>query len=295
MKNVFRTSVIALLLIGTACTGQAQEEERKIKVQISKYVDGEEKVFKGEYANEEEMRNDPAYREFAGDDDGFSFVFKGDDFDKIIELHRGPGGRAFSFDFDDEDFAPMKHMRRLHFDGGRPGVFMFGDEEAMGRMHMFDAKEYEAEMEAKMKELEEKMKGLDKTLQEDIMRSMREIEEMNSNLIPRMTKRGGISVEEVGTDFGKRGAVEEKDKLELRDIDFMVMQKRLNLRFRVQDAGELAVKISTEAGKDIYSRYFENFNGSFSDQIDFNTYSSGKYLLEISQGKKRLTKKLVIE
>jgi len=295
MNNLFKMSVMALLLVGSACTSEAQQNEKKIKVQISKYVEGEEKIFKGEYASEEEMLNDPAYREFAGGDDDFSFFFKGDDFDKMIKLHKGAGAGTFSFGFDD-DFPPMKQLREFQFDGGKPGVFMFGDGEAMAHMRMFDSKEYEAKMEQKMKELEEKMKGLDKDLQEDIMRSMREIEEMNSSLIPHMTKRGGVTVDEVGsTDFGKRGVVEPKDKLELDDVNYMVVNKRLNVRFRLQDADELTVRISNEAGKEIYNRYFEKFNGTFDDQIDFNSYSSGKYLLEISQGKKRLTKKLVID
>jgi len=292
MNTLFKTLMVGLLIVGSACTSHAQDDEKKITVKITKQVDGETKTFEGEYANEAEMLSDPEYREFAGDGHPFRMAFSGDAFDKVISLHGGAG--AFSFDFDDEDM-PGKMMKRFHFDHGGPGVFMFGDDEAMSNFHMFDSKEYEAKMEEKMKELEEKMKGLDKTLQEDILRSMREIEEMNSGMIPRMTKRGGITVEDAGNDFGKRGVVEPKDKLELENINYMVMHKRLNLRFSVPSEGELSVKISNEAGKEIYNRYFERFDGSFNDQIDFNQYSSGKYLLEISLDKKRLTKKLVIE
>ena len=75
----------------------------------------------------------------------------------------------------------------------------------------------------------------------------------------------------------------------------MIMNNRLTLRFRVEDAGELTVKISNEDGKDIYNRYFEKFGGTFSDNIDFSNYSDGKYLLEISKEKKRLTKMIVID
>lgn len=294
MNRLFKTFMIALLLVGTACTGQAQgDEEKKIKVKITKQVDGETKTFEGEYVSEEEMLSDPEYREFAGDGHHFRMAFSGDTFDKMIQLHGAPGMQTFSFDFDDEDM-PGNMMKRFHMGQGGPGAFMF-DDEAIARIHMFDSEEYEKKMEEKMKALEEKMKGLDKTLQEDIMKSMREIEEMNAGMIPRMTKRGGITVEDAGDDFGKRGVVESKDKLELENVNYMVMHKRLNLRFSVPSAGELSVKISNEAGKELYNRYFEKFNGTFSDEIDFNQYSSGKYLLEIAQDKKRLTKKLVVE
>jgi len=295
MNKLLKTLMIALLVVGTACTSQAQEDDdKKIKVKITKQVDGETKTFEGEYANEEEMLSDPEYRAFADDGHPFHMAFSGNSFDKVMRLHGGPSAQSFSFDFDDEDM-PGKMMKRFHFEQGGPGLFMFGDEEAMGSFHKFDSKEYEEKMELKMKELEEKMKGLDKTVQEDILRSMREIEELNANMIPRMTKRGGIRVEDVGTDFGKRGVVDAKDKLELDDVNYMVMQKRLNVRFSVPSEGELSVKISNEAGREIYNRYFEKFDGTFNDQIDFNQYSSGKYLLEISLDKKRLTKKLVIE
>ena len=290
--------MILLLVAGTACTSQAQQDdETKIKIKISRNVDGEIKTFEGEYASEEEMLSDPAYREFAGDEDDIAIFFDGDHhFERIMRRHGGPGAHAFSFSFDDED-GPMKHLRNFKFDQGGPGgpgVFWFGDDEAFAKR--FNSEEYEKELAEKMKELEEKMQGLDKKLKEDLMESMKEIEEMSANMMmPHRMRRGGISIEEPGNDFGKKGIVDTKDKLELEDVNYMVMNKRLNLRFRVKSEGEMSVKISNEAGKEIYNRYFEKFNGTFNDDIDFAKYSSGKYLLEISHDKKRLTKKLVID
>lgn len=295
MNKIFKTFMILLLVAGTACTTQAQQDDdKKIKIKISKKIDGETKTFEGEYASEEEMRNDPAYREFAGDEDDFAVFFDGDHhFDKMMRRHGGQGAHAFSFNFDDED-GPARHLRNFQFDQGGPGVFWFGDEDAFPKR--FNSEEYEKELAEKMKELEEKMQGLDKTLKEDLMKSMKEIEEMSASMMmPHRLKRGGVSIEDAGNDFGKRGIVDAKDKLELDDVNYMVMNKSLNLRFKVKNEGEMSVKISNEAGKEIYNRYFENFNGTFNDNIDFAKYSSGKYLLEISHDKKRLTKKLVIE
>jgi hypothetical protein len=289
--------MIVLLVVGTTCTSQAQQDDdKKIKIKITKKIDGETKTFEGEYASEEEMRSDPTYREFAGDENEFSVFFDGDhEFEKIIRKHGGAGTHAFSFNFDDED-GPMRHLKNFKFDHGGPNVFWFGDEDSDVRFKRFNNEEYEKELAEKMKELEEKMKGLDKTLKEDIMESMKAIEEMQAEMMmPHRMRKGGISISDAGDDFGKRGVVEAKDKLELDDINFMVMNKRLNLRFKVKSEGEMSVKISNEAGKEIYNRYFEKFGGTFNDNIDFSQYSSGKYLLEITQGKKRLTKKLVID
>lgn len=294
MSKIFRTLMIALLVVGTACTTQAQED-KKIKVKITKEINGEKKTFVGEYDSEEEMRNDPAYQEFAGDDDSMTFFFGNDDMDNFIELHRGPGKNAFSFSIDDEDFFPKDfHQKfKLHHGGSE---FFFGDDDAIIDLRGFDSEEFEEELQEKMEELEEKLSGIDKDLQEEIMESMREIEEMHSSMgMPKRIRRSGISIEDVGDDFGKRGKVSESDMLDLDDMNFMVLRDQLTLRFRVEDEGELSVKISNESGKDIYNRYFERFGGMFSDSIDFSQYSDGNYLLEIELDEKRLTKKIVID
>lgn len=294
MNKTIKALLLTVLVAGTACTTQAQsEEEGKIKIKITRKIDGEMKTFEGEYASEEEMRNDPAYREFAGEEDDFTFSFDEDEMMKAFRLHKAPGAHVYSFSFDDEDFVPHRMLKDFHFKQGAPRAFWFGDEDAV-HMRSFDHEAYEKEMEEKMKALEEKMKGLDKDLQEEIMKTMREIEEMNASMM-RPKWHGGVRIEDAGEDFGKRGVVSEADKLDLKDVNYMVMNKRLRLRFRVPAEGELTVKISNEAGKDIYNRYFEKFGGTFSDEVDFEKYSSGKYLLEISQGKKRLTKKIVID
>ncbi len=287
--------MIATLVVGTACTSQAQDDkDKKITIQITKEVDGETKTFKGEYRNEEEMRSDPAFQEFAGDDTNV-FFFNGEgDEDRFIELRSGQGARAFSFNFDDDDF-PHRMLRNFHHGQGGPRAFFFGDEDSVIDLRGWNSEEFEAELEEKMKELEEKLQDLDKDLQEDIMDALKEIESIHSEKgFPKRIHRGGISIGEVDDEFGKRGKVDSKNKLELDD-NYMIMGKRLTLRFRTPEEGELSVTVSNENGKDIYNRYFESFGGTFSDQIDFSSYSDGKYLLEIDLDGKRLTKKIVIE
>ncbi len=297
MNKIFRTLMIAVIAVGTACTSQAQnDKDKKITIQITKQVDGEMKTFKGEYASEEEMRADPAYQEFAGDDDNVFFFGGEGDHDSFIQLHRGHGGNAFSFSMDDDDFLPHNFMKNFKFRNGNGSAFFFGDDDSIFGPNHWNSEEYEEELQEKMEDLEEKLKDLDEDLREDIMESMKEMQEMHSSMgLPKRIKRNIISISDVDDDFGKKGKVSKDEKLELDDLNFMVMRNRLNLRFRVKDEGELTVKISNENGKDIYNRYYESYGGTFSDMIDFSKYSEGKYLLEIQLDKKRLTKKVVIE
>lgn len=294
--------MILAFMLGTVFSLQAQDkkDEGKIRIKITKKIDGEMKTFEGEYSSEEEMRNDPTYREWAGEDEEAGIWFGGgDDMDRIIELHSGQGGRAFSFNFGDDDSFPGHFRHNFKFDvddlQGPKAFFFRGDDDFAIDLRGFDTEKFENEIQEKMRELQEKLAGLDNQLQEEIMESMRDIEELHSSFGPRKIMRGGISIEDVGDDFGKRGKVDEKNRLELDDINYMVMKDQLNLRFRVKEQGEMTVKISNEAGKDIYNRYFEKFGGTFTDSIDFGQYSDGKYLLEIEVEGKRLTKKIVID
>ena len=285
--------MVGMLVTGVACSSQAQKDSN-IRVRITREGDGKKETFEREYASVDEMREDDEYRAFAEGDTDFDFHFDtGGMHERIMELHEGD---TFSFSFDHDDGPhnePHKRMQRHRFRGRGGNGFWFGDDDAVIDFRSFDSEEYEEKLKEKMSELEERIKGLDKNLQEEIMESMKEIEEMSSGIF--RIKRGGLSIEDVGDDFGSRGKVDRNNTLEVDDMDFMVMNKRLTLRFRVKEEGEVTIKISNESGKDIYSRYFESFGGTFSDNIDFSKYADGKYLLEVSKDKKRLTKKIVID
>ena len=115
MNKLFKTLAIVLLVIGTACTSQAQDEDTKIKVKVTKEVDGKKKTFEREYANIHEMRKDSEFREFAGDENDFDIHLDMDGMhERIIELHQGNGARAFSFSMDDNEFAP-RHANNIFF------------------------------------------------------------------------------------------------------------------------------------------------------------------------------------
>jgi len=291
MNRILRT-LMMLLVMGWAYTGYTQEEDKqgKIHIKITKDINGEKKTFEGTYNNEKEMRNDPAYREFAGEDEN-AFLFRFDELDKLMEMHEGFDPQTFAFDFDMDEMMPG--LKRFKYRGQSPGWFDKGH-------HSFEPgieelEELEEELDVKMEDLESKLEDLDESLKSDILSDLEAIEEIYSKMGgPKRIKRTQITVEEAGDAFGKLAKV--KAPLELDKLNFKTLHNRLMLKFDVPEQDQdLAVRIYNADEQAIYSRYFEQFGGTFSDQIDFSPYSEGEYLLEISQGKKQLFRKIVIE
>ena len=102
----------------------------------------------------------------------------------------------------------------------------------------------------------------------------------------------------MGDEFGKKGKVNESDLLELEDLTFYPNPSKngkIKVRFSTPSENNLSIKVSNLEGKEVFSRYFESFSGRYAETIDLSGQKEGIYLLEISQGKKRLTKKLVVD
>ena len=107
-----------------------------------------------------------------------------------------------------------------------------------------------------------------------------------------------IKVSDVGDEFGKKGKVAKNDLLELNDLTFFPNPSKngkVKVRFSTPSENELSLKVLTMEGKEVFTRYFERFSGTYAETIDLSGQKEGLYLLEIAQGKKRITKKLVVE
>ena len=271
--------IIASLLVVGLSVSLAQDDqdkkEGKVIVEITKEVNGEKKTFKGEYENTEQMKADPAYREFAGDDDRFNFWFdKGGDEDIFIHLdkmkdHQKSLYRFFDGDDDEDNAFFFKHL-----DGDSAGIFNFH----------FNGTDMEEHKE-RMKELGIEMDAL-----------IKRFGDSDKQVFIFESKRVRV-IDVDGDEFGKKGAIDKDEELELDNLSFFPNPSSngtLKVRFTVPDEDELNIKIFNLEGKEVYSRYFERFGGTYSETIDLSDQSEGMYLLEITQGKKRLTKKIII-
>ena len=270
----YRALIAVLFAFSFIVKASAQENESgKIVVEITKEINGEKRTFKGEYENAEQMRADPNYQEFAGSDNNMGIWFEGEDVD------------AFPFDLNN-----LKNLQGSFFDLDLDNFSGFGffdhDEDSNFSQHQFfklddiDLDQYKEEM----KKLGIEMESLVEKLEEGV----------DSKMIV-ISKR--VKVSDVDGEFGEKGNVKKSNLLELDDLTFFPNPSsngRFKVRFKVPEENELAIKVYDLEGKEIFNRYFERFGGMYSETLDLSGQKDGIYLLEISQGKKRVTKKIII-
>ena len=272
--------IVAALLLSNYSLAQS-EEEGKIKIEITKEINGEKKTFKDTYNSTEEMRADPQYQEFAGYDDGFNFWFNGDSDETDISIcldqlkkHNGSSYKFFHKNDDDEQ-------------GGNRFFYKYFDDDSDDTTLKFNLDE------ADLEELKEKLEGLGVEME---MLFNRILDSGNESHIRVFTFKE-IKITDVEDEFGKKGKVSDSNVLELEDLTFFpnpAPNGQFKVRFNLPEEGELSIKVSNPEGKEVFSRYFERFGGTYSERIDLSDQKDGIYLLEIAQDKKRITRKIVI-
>ncbi len=276
MKRSMKFILAFLLVIGFLVGNAQDEKEGKITVEITKEINGEKRTFKGEYENIEQMKADPNYQEFAGGDEGFSFWFDRDgDDDVFLKLDQfDQFGKSFQFGFSpgSQGFNMFKH-------------FDTDSSDQSSRFFHFDGDDWEGH-EERIEKLQNQMQDLLERLGD----------EEDSRVSTFESKR--IKVTDVeGDEFGKKGKVNESNLLLLEDLSFYPNPSSdggFKVRFRVPEEDELNIKVFNLEGKEVFNRYFERFGGLYSESLDLSGQKEGIYLLEISQGKDRLTRKIVI-
>lgn len=265
MKKYLKIYLGILLAIACLMSEAQSEENGKIKVEISKEVDGEKRTFKGEYDSEEQMMADPNYQEFAGDDNRFHFFFDGED-DVSLHMDMMDNFQSHMFSFGDQD---------------DPFFFKFnGDTVFNGtsfkNIHQFNLPAFDDDLKEKLDALGIDLDGLLGKLDDEESKS--------------------FSISDVqGNTFGKRGKISSNDRLSLTELDlYQVGSGKLKVKFTVPKEDQLEINIINTDGKEIFTRYFESFGGTYSETVDFSEQNEGEYLLEIKQGKKREIKKITI-
>ena len=265
--------IISIGLLMACSITHAQESDQKIVVEITKEIDGEKKTFKGEYNTPEEMRADPNYREFAGDEEDYSFWFDTGDDDLVIHLDQMKDMHKNVFRFFDDEDDPNGFFFHLDDDSSRVFDFKIAD---------FDAEEFREKMEDLGIEMSEHFRHF-------------KLDDNYDRVSIVDVKK--IRVTNVEDEFGKRGIVEKNERLELEDLSFNPNPSsggKLRIRFNTREEGDLSIKVSNLEGTDVFNRYFESFSGRYAETVDLSGQKEGIYLLEIIQGKKKITRKIII-
>lgn len=87
------------------------------------------------------------------------------------------------------------------------------------------------------------------------------------------------------------------EKLELNELNFYPNPSngQFKLEFNVAEKSKTLIKIFDLSGKQVYIEKLHNFSGKYSNDIDLSSNKPGTYILQIIQGNKMLSKKLLIQ
>lgn len=287
MKQKLKLLMLMLITCNIASVYGQEKKDGKIVVEITKDINGEKRTFKGEYENKEQMKADPNYQEFAGEDDKFDFWFDGELDEDNMAVHldhlRGTTNSFKFFDSEDEANVFFKHFGEEGEEGNHFFEHFNFDSTGIESFHFNDLK---------MEELSEKMKDFGIELE----MLMEKIGNRDSRVNIITLKRVHIS-DVSGDEFGKKGKVSENSKLLLEDLSFSPNPSsngRFKVKFKVPEEKDLAIRVYNLDGKEVFNRYFESFGGLYAETIDLSSQKEGIYLLEITQGGKHLTKKIAI-
>jgi hypothetical protein len=67
------------------------------------------------------------------------------------------------------------------------------------------------------------------------------------------------------------------------------------LQFDLPEKGTTEIKIINAAGRTIYEYELGNFSGEFADDVDISQNGVGTYFLQIRQGDKYVSKKVILQ
>jgi len=68
-----------------------------------------------------------------------------------------------------------------------------------------------------------------------------------------------------------------------------------NIQFSLPQRGDTSIRIFNDTGRLIYDYELNNFSGAFSDHVNISQNGEGAYFLQIRQGNKQMSKKIILE
>jgi hypothetical protein len=110
-----------------------------------------------------------------------------------------------------------------------------------------------------------------------------------------------VKMEDVGenksANSGFQPPVNSKKPLAVEELSFYPNPGNglFNLKFSLEKKADTEIVIHDGNGKKVYSNILRDFTGDYEGIIDLSENPKGVYYLTLEQGKKRLTKKLVIQ
>ncbi|MBC5994294.1 T9SS type A sorting domain-containing protein [Pontibacter cellulosilyticus] len=87
-----------------------------------------------------------------------------------------------------------------------------------------------------------------------------------------------------------------KEELELEQIEYYPNPNdgRFNLRFKPENKGTTVVRVLDSKGQEVFVDTIEKLSGEYEKEIDLRPFGKGLYFLQIAQGKRYHTKKILV-
>lgn len=105
------------------------------------------------------------------------------------------------------------------------------------------------------------------------------------------------ALKEEGKVNASKQAMEEMPSLNLQELTFSPNPNRgqFSLSFDIPERGNTLVRITDTTGKVAFEEKLENFEGQYNQKIDISENYKGLYYLQVIQGDKVMTKKIVVQ
>jgi hypothetical protein len=99
------------------------------------------------------------------------------------------------------------------------------------------------------------------------------------------------------SDLSKNGIQVGKKELELEYLRFYPNPSDgdVNVELKLNEPGNAKLKVVSMLGKVVYEQVIENANGVYHQAIDIKKYGTGTYFLQVQQGRKSVTRKVIVE
>ena len=194
--------------------------------------------------------------------------------------------------FDDKWIEDIEDLHLDLFDEDNEGNFwLFDDEEGDGeKKRKIIIHPFGEHLEMDMEELRERMKELHEQWEETI-----DIDSDGNRFSIRIRHKATISDFEEGDDTLERLNLDSRD-LQYEELSYYPNPSngRFTLKFMGND-DPLEIRVVDMSGREVYKESVPDFDGTYNRKLDLSGRDEGMYVLQVRQGNRAVSKKLVIE
>ena len=289
-------------------------EDGKVKLKVVKKVGNDETTFEKTYDSYDEIPDDPDLEKYGIELNGFSF---GNSRQPKFFFHNGPGmGFWDGEEFEEEMDALRERMKRFMDEdwGGRSFMFGFDDDDFMNLDSLtkrfdfrndngnffFNGKQFE-DLDSLRESLKDKfgnfMFDFDFGDEDDARAWVYRHGDDEEDDDVKVISRAKLSIRPATSEDKILAGTDKASPLVLRDVSFYPNPSdgRFDMSLESDSDAEVKITVLNSDGKEVMLQTANPDNGLCEFQIDLTNEKKDKYVLKVVQGRRALTKRLVLE